>query len=294
MRKTFISVIILLIGFSLSIHAQEKYDIDWKLGQNEVLAYKTIMEKIEADEFELPAILKSFPESKKGDNKNVQKGLESMIKSLTEGIEDYSMVSILQKRDEWIDIKMIRENFSNKNSKKNSSFANMLTGIQLRAIVNQKGYIQSFYNKNAQKNLVAVFFQLPKNPVKIGDKWSIDVNWITTDHNFECDSMDRINEVELLDIVIQDNDTIALLKYTIHEKIFGSFFMPFKKEESIETSFNVTYDALCEFSISSGRWKSYSGIYSLKSTGYQNAAYKHKYALVEENKIHKKIKKYLK
>ena len=283
----------MLIGFSISINAQEKYNINWKIGQNEILAYKTITDLIEADEFELPKAFESFPESKKGENKQVQKELENIIKSLSEGIEDYSMVSILQKRNEWIDIKIISEDLSKNKSQKKSAFANMFTGIQLRAIVNQNGNIESFYNKNAQKNLVAVFFQLPINPVKVGDKWSIDVNWITTDHNFECDSMERINEVELADIIIQDNDTIALLKYTIHEKIFGSFHMPFGEEESIETSFKVTYDALCEFSISSGRWKSYSGIYSLKSTGYQNAAHKKKYVLIEENKMPRKIKKYL-
>jgi hypothetical protein len=125
----------------------------------------------------------------------------------------------------------------------------------------------------------------------IGDKWELDLNWITTDHNFRCDSMSRINEVKLVNIKIKDNDTIAVLKYKNYEKIVGDFNFPFGTK-AVPTMFYMRYDAICEFSITKGRWQNYSGIISYKSTGYQNAEYKQRFALIEKKDIPEKILKY--
>ena len=65
----------------------------------------------------------------------------------------------------------------------------------------------SFWVKSSQKNLIAIFFQLPAKPVKIGDKWSLDINLIANDQNFECDSAYKINEVTLTDIKKVNGET---------------------------------------------------------------------------------------
>lgn len=69
----------------------------------------------------------------------------------------------------------------------------MSGGVMLRGAVYEDGSIESFYVKNDQRNLIALFFQLPDKAVRIGDTWSIDVNFISMDQNFKCDTSFKQN-----------------------------------------------------------------------------------------------------
>jgi len=281
-----------LLFLFLNSNAQDYYDLNWKLINDEKIAYLTVMEQIDSAKVEWPSFFKNFQEIFKDSADFEDVDFSKFFESFYKGIENYSMITILQKHHDWIDVSVIRENFSENEPKDSVGFQQMFKGIQLRGLLNQNGDIQSFYTKREQKNLLAVFFQLPSHPVKIGDKWKLDLNWITTDHNFSCDSMSRINEVELIDIKVKDNDTIAILKYKNYERIKGDFNFPFANK-AVPTMFDMRYDAISEFSISNGRWINYSGIISYKSTGYQNAQYKQRFALIEKKDIPEKILKYV-
>ena len=69
-----------------------------------------------------------------------------------------------------------------------------------------------------KKNLLALFFQLPSKPVKIGEKWSIDLNWISMDQNFKCDSMKKVNEVQLIDVFKRKGEKNCTYKNTKYTK----------------------------------------------------------------------------
>src|SRR5690606_18646859 len=103
----------------------------------------------------------------------------------------------------------------------------MYQGVVLRGSVYETGPIHSFWVKNDQKNLIALFFQLPENPVKIGDKWSLEVNFIGNDQTFVCDNAYKTNEVTLTDIKEVNGEKIAVLEYNLIEFVEGSVEAPF-------------------------------------------------------------------
>jgi len=280
-----------LLLFSFMSQAQDYYDLNWKLKNDEKIAYLTVMEQIDS-KVEFPAIFESFQNALRDNTDSEEFDFNQFFEPLYKGIANLSMITILQRQHDWIDVCLIRENLDESESIDSTAFQQILKGIQLRGVLSTNGDIMSFYTKSDQKNLLAVFFQLPSHPVSIGDKWEIDLNWITTDHNFKCDSMNRVNEVELIGIKNVNNDTIAVLKYKNYERIIGNFNIPFANE-TVPTMFDMRYDAICEFSISKGRWRSYSGILSYISTGYQNAEYKQKYALIEKKDIPRRFLKYI-
>ena len=55
----------------------------------------------------------------------------------------------------------------------------------------------------------------------------------------------------------------------------------------------MRFDGLCEFSISKGKWKNYSGVVSYYSEGYQKANFKQRFALIEQKEIPEKVLQYL-
>jgi hypothetical protein len=51
-----------LIFLSINAFAQDYYDLNWKLENNEKIAYLTVMEQIDSAKVELPSIIKNFQE----------------------------------------------------------------------------------------------------------------------------------------------------------------------------------------------------------------------------------------
>lgn len=45
-----------------------------------------------------------------------------------------------------------------------------------------------------------MLFELPTKAVQIGDSWSLDINLISNDHNFICDSSYKTNKVTMVEI----------------------------------------------------------------------------------------------
>ncbi|MGB3799053.1 MAG: hypothetical protein WA952_04515 [Lewinella sp.] len=160
----------------------------------------------------------------------------------------------------------------------------MNQGVRLRGSVYDTGDIHSFWVKRDQKNLIATLFQLPTSSVKIGDKWSVDVSLISNDANFRCDSSYRINEVTLTDIREANGETVAVIQYNIVEYVKGEFSVPMFADEGgkSKTEMEISHQAKAEFSVDAGRWITYDGIMSIKSTGIVTADKKTKFTLTRE------------
>ena len=163
----------------------------------------------------------------------------------------------------------------------------MNQGVMLRGSVYDTGGIHSFWVKSNQKNLISLLFELPGRPVKIGDKWSLNIDLIANDQNFECDSSYKINEVTLADIKKINGETIAVVKYNIAEYVKGKFNAPtFMSDDSgqKETMMKFTHQGIAEFSIDKGRWVTYDGIMGLEATGIMTANKKTKLTLINARK----------
>ena len=216
--------------------------LKWKLSRNEILTYKTLLNTIDTAKsqdlsIDLGALVNTAGDSIKATQINrLSKILSELNKAVT---EDPLITNLTVNNKGIIDITMLRKKKADKLSHdkdtagiKNSSpdLSKMVTDqVVLRGAIYDNGSIESFYVKSDQKNLIAVFFELPNKRVKINDSWSLEVNLITTDQNFKCDTAFRKNHVTLIDLKKVGNETIAVLKYDIMEFVSGDFNNPLSR-----------------------------------------------------------------
>ncbi|MBS1635180.1 MAG: hypothetical protein JST26_04600 [Bacteroidetes bacterium] len=287
---------ILLAVITLTALGQKNRTVElrWKIEKNEKLNYQTIMSNIDTTKFEMNfgKAFQALFDSANNEASETQK----LVKSFGKALQNTDYVTTLTNKGRGIiDITMLASQKDNSNESLKDTSGNedakilkmiqsLNKGVVLRGSVYETGGIHSFWVKSNQKNLIAVFFELPKKPVKIGDTWSIDINLISNDQNFSCDSSYKINEVTLIDIKKEKGETIAVLKYNIAEYVHGFFTFPSLSGDGSdqETMMKFTHQAIAEFSVDKGRWVSYEGIMTLDATGYMTAQKKTRFALVSE------------
>jgi hypothetical protein len=285
---TFIAIILSVTTFGQS---NTTVFLKWKIQPNEILTYKTVMEEIDTANFQdlsmdfdgLFNLLNDSTNSKTNDAKKFfseinksfnNNGLITNLVLNKKGFIDISM-SMKEKSD-----KLSNDKDTADNVNKFTELMKTVTGnIMLRGAIFDNGSIQSFYVKNDQKNLIAMFFELPNRQIKIGDSWSLDINLVSMDQNFKCDTAFKKNNVTLIDLKKVGNETIAVIKYDILEYVLGDFNNPFAGSNK-KTMMKMTYNAIAEFSIEKGRWSSYDGIMSLTASGVMTTNTTKKFALI--------------
>ena len=293
--KLRLTILLAVIATTAFGQRNQTVDLKWKIGQNENLSYATVMSDIDTSSIEMDfsGLFKSLTDS----TSSGLKESKDFFKKFNDAFKNQDYVTTLStEKDGVVDIVMTTRPKENTQETEidstNTKEAEMLKmmqsmnqGIMLRGSVYETGDIHSFWVKSNQKNLIAILFQLPANPVKIGDKWSLDINLIANDQNFECDSAYKINEVTLTDIKKVDGETVAVLKYNIVEYVNGDFNSPsFFGNESgkKKTMMKFSHQGIAEFSIEKGRWITYDGIMSLEASGVMTANKKTKFTLIKE------------
>ncbi len=290
-------ITILVAACATIVFGQRKQTVDlkWKIGENEKLNYSTVMSVIDTSTIEMDfgGLFKSLSDS----TASGLKESKDFFKKFNDAFKNMDYVTTLSsQQDGVIDIVMStrpKENTTETEMDSTDSheatmlkmMQSMNQGVMLRGSVYETGDIHSFWVKSNQKNLIAIFFQLPTNPVKVGDMWSLDLNLIANDQNFKCDSAYKINEVTLTDIKEVDGETIAVLKYNIVEFVSGDFYSPsfFGNEGAQkETMMKFSHQGIAEFSIDNGRWVTYDGIMSLEASGVMTTNKKTKFTLLNE------------
>lgn len=294
MKLRFITLLA-VIATTVFGQRNQTVDLKWKIGENEKLNYATVMSDIDTStiEMDFSRLFKSLSESTKSginESKDFFKKFNNSYKNL-----DY-VTTLSSDENGVIDIVMttrpkenIQEAEIDSTNSKEAEILKMMQsmnqGVMLRGSVYETGDIRSFWVKSSQKNLIAIFFQLPANPIKIGDKWSLDINLIANDQNFECDSAYKINEVTLTDTKKVKGETVAVLKYNIIEYVNGDFNSPSfsgNNGRKKKTIMKFSHQGIAEFSIDKGRWITYDGIMSLEASGVMTANKKTKFTLIKE------------
>jgi hypothetical protein len=270
------------------------YDLKWKIDKNSPVAYKTAMEAIDENNmtqkgFDCNDFLNAFSDTTDFNCEEFKDFFEAM----TSLYKDYSFTTTLtEDKNGAIDVKLI--SVKNNNASKNlpdslpDFFANAMTGVQLRGKINKDGGIESFYMKKEQMNLLAMMFELPTKPVKIGDRWTIQASFISNDQNFICDEYDLSHIVELVDVKEIDSDLIAFIKYDLRYYVNGEFNNPFLGK-TVPTKMDVGFNGISEFNITKGKWKDYNGLMSMDVTGIMTNQTKQRFKLIEIENIPKEI-----
>ncbi|MTI38011.1 hypothetical protein [Fulvivirga lutimaris] len=289
----------ILITFSIlhwfSVTGQNQVEMKWKINANDTLIYTTVMEQIDSSYFEadfggvFSAIIDSTSDEHANKAKTMMKEINNAI-----GKTQYA-VRLLKPKANLINIEMftidekqpinLSDTQDQKETEMIKSFQQMIKGVVLRGSIFDNGTIHSFWIKRAQKNLIAMLFELPGKKVRVGDTWSLTTNLIGNDQNFVCDSSYYKNEVKLVDVKEINGDQIAVLKYDLKEYVNGVFNMPnmFGQGGSKPTIMSFGFKGIAEFSIDKGRWVSYDGVMFGDATGVMNTKQRVKYALFEQD-----------
>lgn len=287
--KKFRLMIFILISINAISQTNQTYDLKWKIQRDKPIAYKTAMENIDEsnlseNSFNAEDFINAFSDSVdfKFDEFN------DLFEAINNFQNDYSTITTLTRNDKGIiDVKLIPV--------KNDTAINMpdsiadfiskaFSGVQLRGKINENGGIESFYMKKEQMNLLAMMFELPTKPVKIGDIWTIQASFISNDQNFICDDYRMHHEIELIDVKNIEGDTIAFIKYDLQYYVNGEFNNPFYGNAT-PTMMEMNFNAIAEFNITKGKWKNYDGIMLMRSTGFMNYDTKQRFKLVELDTI---------
>jgi hypothetical protein len=178
---------------------------------------------------------------------------------------DYTMVAVIKPKSKDYSIKFILDNIIGLKDKLQADTINsmgLLGSVQIRADVNNKGEIKSFWLERKQANMVALMFQLPPKPVKAGDSWPVDVNLISFDGNFICSYQDKKNLVTLVRIEKETGKRKAVLNYNITEKVSGKYM-------GSDIECEMRYSGKAVFLIDEGRFESQKLNLSVNSKGMQ-------------------------
>jgi ABC-type uncharacterized transport system substrate-binding protein len=294
MKAIIITIVIGLSSLQASAQDTQTINLKWKIGKDEKLNYATVMNVIDT-----ASIAMNFGGLSKALSDSTKKGADEskdLFKKLNQAFKNQDYLTTLSNKGKGI-IDIVMRMKPKDTTKKNNNdttgpdlmemMRSMNNGIVLRGSVYETGGIHSFWVKGNQKNLLAMFFELPSKPVKIGDKWPLEVNLIGNDQNFACDSSYKINEVMLTDIKQINGETIAVLKYNMAEYVKGDFNsvgLLGGDDKGKKTMMKFIHQGIAEFSVDKGRWLSYDGIMSLEATGVMTANTKTKFTLINTSK----------
>lgn len=274
MRMFITTTILCLLAVTAS--AQEMVRLSWKLAPNESLRYQTIMNQIDEAQFSF-----DFPMLDTANDPEAHDELESLLQEMNKAFDNVDFESVLTSENEGIVDIVVKGIPKADDGAEPDPLQQMLSGVQLRGAVYTDGGLHSFWVKSSQKNLIALLFELPKEPVSIGDSWPLEVNFISNDQNFQCAASEKWGQATLVDLEKVEGETVAVIHYNFGESVEGSFGLPGVTGETGEKPLSMmfTHQAVGRFSIDKGRWLVYDGLLRLKADGFMNSNQKTKLTL---------------
>jgi len=242
----------------ISKQNKEGYWLKWKLAEGNIIGYQTILKVLEAREIDFGGL----GDSSGFDNDFFKEELDELRKEM----EETTYISTISYNARGkMEVKMFSEGFEQKGKEeidpKDFNMSQMMKGVMLRGEIDKYGNIESFYVKERQRNLLAMYFQLPDFPVEIGDTWSLDVHYLQMDQNFICDTAQNKNVVQFVELQKDGQDTIAIIKYDIFQYVKGTMgTYAMMGNNNGEVSIAMKFNGVAEFSITQGKWISFDGI----------------------------------
>jgi len=294
---SFLLFLLTLPHFSFA-QTDETFDLQWKVSAGDTLSYLTVMDELDSSKFSMDFNLNRFL----GDTSISRGTMQETLKNLQEVYSQWQYVSTLtQKSPELVEVLMNAEKKPSPEEEEGESDDEepsekekamkeqvqkmMEKNLALRGTLYNNGEIHSFWMKSKQKNLLSLFFELPEKPVKIGESWTLNIDFIAFDQHFLYDSAYKRNEAKLVAIKKQGEETIAVIEYDAVEYVKGTFRVPdfFQSEGAVKevpTMMAFTYRGIAEFSLEKGRWVSYEAIAKMDSYGMIDANSQKKFALL--------------
>lgn len=150
----------------------------------------------------------------------------------------------------------------------------------IRATVDKLGVNQSFYIPQKEKNILSLFFSLPKKAVKEGDVWSVPFHFVNVPGTIECKRAIQKNRVFLSEIdKTESGREIAYLEYRIIEHVEGSLPSPPGHGHDHQISLTMIFFGKARFDITNGHWIRLRGRLRLVQSGEWKSDYEQVFTL---------------
>ncbi|MDO1501815.1 hypothetical protein Q2T40_16900 [Winogradskyella maritima] len=267
----------------VSNQSEEGVQLNWKVSENDTLVYRTVINQIEDSSQD---ILNGI-DSVNSKNDNFSREFYEKIKGLYNDTNLTTTLTNSKNFDNVLNIETIAGSRKNDSIKNSSQPTPLIAGTVLRGSIYKTGSLHSFWLKRTQKNVVSLFFELPEKHLEKGDSWSLNnVNFLNNSQDFICRKAEKKNHITLNEIIEKEGRSVAIIEYDLLEFVSGessSTSLFSTKEEGTKTEMTFVFKAQAEFSIDEGKWISYNGIMSLKSSGMINLNQKQKFALIEQD-----------
>jgi len=270
------SIVLAVLILAVPAIAEQKEILEpvllrWKIPKGKTIAFKTSMDPVDPNKENI--IKFNFKQLAKGKrlSSDIRDKLAVKIPTI------YSMATTLKAlRNKNLSVKVVigkapeAELCESEMEKAMAEMMKKLEGtIQLRGEITDSGKLSSFYLEQKQKNLLALFFELPQTPVKVGDSWSLDLNLLAMGSGFICEEADRVNRVQLVSLSEdKDGDIIASMDYTIAESVKGKFMVPLADESTL---MSMSFIGRGDFLVKKGIWKKFTGRMQIEQTGMMSS-----------------------
>ena len=272
-------VILPLVMLGAACNTQTSYSLDWIIDDGDVIAYSTTMEvadpTITINFDDLSALLNGEADEQISDLEFALPASSSLISILELNERGNIAVKMIVHQVETVD----QQSDNELGQELNQLMTAMVGTVQLRGELTPEGDIASFYLAQNQRNLLAMFFQLPTTPVQVGDSWQLDMHCIEMDTSFVAHDAQRINRVEFSELSeTASGQPIAVLDYVIAETVDGEIQSPFSSEKS-PVAMECSFIGRGEFLIEEGRWERFTGEFTARSTGLMESDATQRFAL---------------
>jgi hypothetical protein len=148
--------------------------------------------------------------------------------------------------------------------------------VQIRGLMTSRGFVTSDI-KREQRNLLALMFELPSQPVAVGDTWTHSADLVKMGRGFEGES-ESINRLQLVELQKgADGRTVAVIDITLAERQAGHLAVP--KGPKLPSSMEMSFVGQGEFLVEEGRWKQLTGRMSTLSTGVMESESEQQFVL---------------
>lgn len=258
---------VILLLFLTSCYAEsDKVDLKWKIHPREVIKYKAIISEINLEpDFMLDGfeVLKNPILKSKVNNKlKAYKGPVGTLEARLEGKVGGFKAKFVAVKPEYDSPP------TNDEEKIKREIVDSRAGtVEILAELGLKGQLNSFYLKQKQRNILALFFKLPELEVKIGNEWNLPLTLIEIGQGFVPKEAARDQEAKLVGLRKNSKgEEIAELFYVIAEKVNGQFEYSYS-DKVVPISTNYSYYASGQFNINMGRWESFTAISYLSGSG---------------------------
>lgn len=178
----------------------------------------------------------------------------------------------------------------------------LVAGEEIKAIIQPDNRITGDLATDDQ-NIFSMLFELPHGDISMNDTWELkDVELMNIEESFVVDEYDDTNHVFLSDIRVDNGDTIGVVEYLVYTYLSG-WESQEDRDKDTTNSTNLSHGSpkdqfsprgyrklyilsyftgYAEFSLSQGKWISYSGMWYNVIKGIRNSATATNFSLIPE------------